>query len=155
MASNLFRTHTKTSFESEVSWKLSVFRRENSEFFGFVIFFNRAKMFPCEKLNQFLSVFVAPTRLKSLFLAADSILHLRSLSLWSNFSQILSRQRAWKSFAWLQTAFAWKVKLVSTTFDWVQDSLFFTSLICQKKQQTRILDHNSKEEISAKLVWRN
>ena len=52
-----------------------------------------------------------------------------------------------KSFAWLQTAFAWKVKLVSTTFDWVQNSLFFPSLICQKKQQTRILDHSLKSVI--------
>ena len=52
-----------------------------------------------------------------------------------------------KSFAWLQTAFAWKVKLVSTSFDWVQNSLFFPSSICQKKQQTRILDHSLKSVI--------
>ena len=48
-------------------------------FFGFVIFFNRAKMFPCEKLNQFLSVFVAPTRLKKLFFGCTSTFPLNQI----------------------------------------------------------------------------
>ena len=31
-----------------------------------------------------------------------------------------------KSFVWLRTAFAWKVKLLSNTFAWVQNSLIFS-----------------------------
>ena len=72
-----------------------------------------------------------------------------------------------KTFVWFQTAFAWKVKLLSNTFAWIQNS-FFGSLICRKKQLTRILDDSWKsivlgpqffcvkmQEISSKLVWRN
>ena len=48
-----------------------------------------------------------------------------------------------KTFVWFQTAFAWKVKLLSNMFAWIQNS-FFGSLICRKKQLTRILDDSWK-----------
>ena len=148
MASNLFRTKQKqvSSLKSVENWAVS--GEKIVSFFGFVIFFNRAKMFPCEKLNQFLSVFVTPTRQKSLFFWLKTAYY---ICVPFHFQQIFDKfcraNALEKSFAWLQTAFAWKVKLVSTTFDWVQNSLFFPSSICQKKQQTRILDHSLKSVI--------
>ena len=48
-----------------------------------------------------------------------------------------------KTFVWFQTAFAWKVNLLSNTLAWIQNS-FFGSLICRKKQLTRILDDSWK-----------
>jgi len=117
-------------------------------FFFFFFFFARARFFQISMESKTKIRLGSPLPFKlNPFLAANSILHLRSLSLWSNFWQILSRQRAWKIFVWHQTAFAWKVKLLSNTFAWVQNSLFFPSLICQKKQLTRILDHSLKSLI--------
>ena len=122
--------------------------RKQWVFLALSFFFNRAKMFPCEKLNQFLSVFVASTRLKSLFFWLQTAYYICVPFHFEPIFHKFCRANALeKSFAWLQTAFAWKVKLVSTMFDWVQNSLFFTSLICQKKQQTRILDHSLKSVI--------
>ena len=48
-----------------------------------------------------------------------------------------------KTFVWFQTVFARKVKLLSDMFAWIQNS-FFGSLICRKKQLTRILDDSWK-----------
>ena len=98
-------------------------------------------------LNQFFTNFVAPTRLKNFCLTSHSIRnrHISSAFTFTlnRFLLILSRQRAWKSFVWFQTAFAWKVKLLSNTFAWIQNS-FFGSLFCRKKQLTRILDDSWK-----------
>ena len=54
-----------SSLQSVENWAVS--GEKIVSFLALSFFFNRAKMFPCEKLNQFLSVFVTPTRRKSLF----------------------------------------------------------------------------------------
>ena len=127
MASNLFRTKQKqvSSLKSVENWAVS--GEKIVSFFGFVIFLTAPKK-PFFWLQTAYYICV-PFHFQQIF---DKFCRANALE---------------KSFAWLQTAFAWKVKLVSTSFDWVQNSLFFPSSICQKKQQTRILDHSLKSVI--------
>ena len=76
------------------------------------------------------------------------IFHLPYLSSWTNFWLFSSRQRAWKIFCLASDSIWLKSKVAFEYVAWVvQNSLFFPSLICQKKQLTQILDHSLKSVI--------
>ena len=72
----------------------------------------RAKTLSCDKIHgrywhPVLFVLLSLTLLKTF---ENDIFHLHYLSRWTKVWWILSRQRAKKTFVWLQTTFAWKVK---------------------------------------------